>query len=375
MEVKMFNLNTLPTPSKIGSYSEDDVIFLLKNISDVVSEKITIEREELIQKGVHYSEMLPVEYPLSKEYYNLFYKSLDKYKEEIASYLAILCNKIVSNSKKDLVLVSLARAGTPIGILMKRFIEQYYGKTVPHYSISIIIGKGFDENALKYIIAKHPNSKIQFVDGWTGKGTIKRVLVEGCDNFNSKYSTSLESTLAVLADPCGCAEYFGTTKDFLIPSSFLNSTVSGLVSRTVHRDDIICDKDFHGAKYYIENINDDVSNYFVDEISKYFDLKNKITYPNDDNLKVDNLGWKGLNEVSKIQHDFNVENINHIKPGVGETTRVLLRRVPWKILVSNFHDEDLLHILSLAKEKNVTVEQYPLNNYRCCGIIKNLGDK
>ena len=36
---------------------------------------------------------------------------------------------------------------------------------------------------------------------------------------------------------------------------------------------------------------------------------------------------------------FNIKNINHIKPGVGdETTRVLLRRVPWKILVNSLNN-------------------------------------
>jgi len=28
----------------------------------------------------------------------------------------------------------------------------------------------------------------------------------------------------------------------------------------------------------------------------------------------------------------------------------------------------------LAKEKNVTLEIYPLKNYRACGLIKNLAD-
>ena len=43
--------------------------------------------------------------------------------------------------------------------------------------------------------------------------------------------------------------------------------------------------------------------------------------------------WRGLTSVRNIQHDFGIDNANFIKPGVGETTRVLLRRVPWKILI------------------------------------------
>ncbi|MEG2601937.1 MAG: tellurite-like stress resistance cysteine protease StiP, partial [Carnobacterium sp.] len=45
-----------------GSYSDEDVIFLLQDISPYVAEIATPEREVLIQNGTHYSEMLPVEY-------------------------------------------------------------------------------------------------------------------------------------------------------------------------------------------------------------------------------------------------------------------------------------------------------------------------
>ena len=47
-------------------------------------------------------------------------------------------------------------------------------------------------------------------------------------------------------------ELCGTHEDILIPSSCLNSTVSGLVSRTFLREDIIGEKDFHGAVFYEE---------------------------------------------------------------------------------------------------------------------------
>lgn len=370
----MFDLDKLPRPTGLGSYKPDDVIFLLKDLSYQMEEKLTSEREQLIQGGTHYSEMLPLEQELSEEYYNLFYKSMEKYKKDLVAYIAILCQKVMNRPNNKLVLVSLARAGTPIGVLMKRFIQLHYNVTIPHYSISIIIGKGFDENALKYILGTHPDRTIQFVDGWTGKGTIKRVLTQGCNLFNSQYNTSIEGTLAVLADPCGCAEYYGTTKDFLIPSSLLNSTVSGLLSRTIHRDDLVAISDFHGAKYYAKNLKEDVSNYFVDEVSQYFHKESPLSTVAQQTQNMIELTWNGLSDVKKIQSDFNIQNINHIKPGVGETTRVLLRRVPWKILVENFDDEDLLHILKLAKEKNVAVEKFPLTNYRCCGIIKNLGE-
>ena len=45
-----------------SSYSDEDVILLLKDITGMVQPQPTEEREKLIQAGRHYSEMLPIEY-------------------------------------------------------------------------------------------------------------------------------------------------------------------------------------------------------------------------------------------------------------------------------------------------------------------------
>lgn len=83
-----------------------------------------------------------------------------------------------------------------------------------------------------------------------------------------------------------------------------------------------------------------------------------------------------MEEARQIARRFEVDDINLIKPGIGETTRVLLRRVPWKILIDEGGRQDmaLAHILRLAQEKNIPVETYPLRHYRACGIIKKLAD-
>ena len=46
-----------------------------------------------------------------------------------------------------------------------------------------------------------------------------------------------------------------------------------------------------------------------------------------------------------------IEDINFIKPGIGETTRVLLRRVPWLILINEKYwgSDELKHIIRLAE--------------------------
>ncbi|MGG4489510.1 cysteine protease StiP family protein [Metabacillus idriensis] len=364
----------LPKPAAMGSYSEQDVIFLLKDLSDVTLEKSTLEREQAVQSGTHYSEMLPIEYKPTDEYLQLFHHSLDMYKQKLAVAVGTVAERILQVKGRSIVLVSLARAGTPIGILMKRYLMQTYHLNVPHYSVSIVRGRGIDENAMRYIAQNHPNEHVQFVDGWTGKGAITSELTEAMEDFNSKHEMHIDDSLAVLADPGYCTEIYGTREDFLIPSACLNSTVSGLVSRTVLNDQFIGPDDFHGAKYYSELLPEDVSNHFIDVVVSEFAHAAEAISEQLLKLEAEDKEptWKGIQDIKQIQDDFSIENIHHVKPGVGETTRVLLRRIPWKILVKGLNNKDLEHIFLLAKERNVPVIEYKKMSYSCCGIIKPL---
>lgn len=140
---------------------------------------------------------------------------------------------------KDVVIVSLARAGTPLGVLIRRYIRSKYHYKCPDYSISIIRDRGIDKNAVKYILDRHPASSVQFMDGWTGKGVIYRELRKELSEIDG-----VSDVLAVLADPANLTDMCGTHEDLLIPSSCLNSTICGLISRTFLRSDIIGENDF-----------------------------------------------------------------------------------------------------------------------------------
>ena len=359
-------LQYIKEPEHLGSYSKDDCIFLLKNINGLITEQGNEEREGLNQSGVHYSEMLPIEYVPTEEYFKLFRETLEDSAQKMADYVAVLAEKILKKNGENTVLVSLARAGTPIGVLLKRYIKFKYDLNLPHYSISIIRGKGFDENALCYILGKHPDSAIQFIDGWTGKGAITKVLQAGCEDFNSKYDTDLKPDLAVIADPAHCVSLCSTREDFLIPSACLNSTISGLVSRTVERKDIIGEYDFHGAKYYTEWEDVDDSNMYIDKVSTLFRKDVDWEYTEEE------VTYKGWSDTERIMKDFDVTDINLIKPSVGECTRVLLRRLPWKILVDDINNPNLKLVILLAQNKGVPIEEYPNMSYSCIGIIKQI---
>ena len=346
-----------------SSYKKEDVTLLLKDITGLVKPQSTKEREQLIQSGRHYSEMLPIEYVPSEAYMEAYRAALENNAQAVAQSVGRLADKILATRGKEVVLVSLARAGTPVGILLKHYIQQKYALDVPHYSISIIRGRGIDDNAMKYMLKRHRAEDLLFVDGWIGKGAIARELEQAVCAYEG-----VSPELAVLADPANITELYGTREDILIPSSCLNSTVSGLISRTFLRGDIIGKEDFHGAMYYGEWEEKDLSYAFLHAIEERFEMEILPEQKEFDGC--------GMDEVKNIAEVYGIEDINFIKPGIGEATRVLLRRVPWKILINESCSEDpaLDHIKKLAEEKKVPVETYPLAHYKACGLIKKLAD-
>lgn len=346
-----------------SSYHKEDVILLLKDITGLVEPLPAQEREKRIQAGIHYCEMLPLEYVPTEAYMEAYREALSNYSRPTALAVGRLSDKIIAQKGKDVVLVSLARAGIPIGILVKHYIWEKYHIEIPHYSISIIRGRGIDRNAMDYLLKRYQASRLLFLDGWIGKGAILNELKKEIAHYKG-----VSSDIAVVADPANVTDLCGTHEDILIPSSCLNCTVSGLISRTFLRKDIIGEKDFHGAVFYEALAGEDRSYEFICSIEKEFQIKN--------GTEERKVTGSGLAEVKEIALKYHVTDINLIKPGIGETTRVLLRRVPWKILVDQnaMNDSSLTHILRLAEEKHVPVVVHPLNHYRCCGIIKKIAD-
>lgn len=346
-----------------SSYKKEDVVWLLKDITGLVEPQPAEERERRIQSGRHYCEMLPLEYVPGSAYMKAYQEALAHFAAPVAAAVGRLSDQIMEKRGRSVVLVSLARAGTPVGILIKHYIMKKYGVSVPHYSISIIRGRGIDHNAMKFLLKQYRPKQLLFVDGWIGKGAILGELEKEMEAYEG-----VSPELAVVADPANMTELCGTHEDILIPSSCLNSTVSGLVSRTFLRDDIIGPEDFHGAVYYGELAGSDLSEEFLRAIEAEFQQENFTQERPADG--------HGIDEVREIAGQFRIQDINLIKPGIGEATRVLLRRVPWKVLIRKElrTDPSLAHLLWLAEEKQVSVEYYPLRHYKACGLIRKLAD-
>lgn len=371
--------SALPRPltgPAFGSYPAEDVAWLLKDLSGVALEAPTEEREEAIQSGgAHYAESLPVEYQPDADYQALFAQALEESAQRLAYAVGLVTEQVLALRGRGVVLASLARAGTPVGVLMRRWARQVHDLDVPHYGVSIVRGRGIDQVALRYLAAHHRPEDVMFVDGWTGKGAIARELAAAIEAHNAAHAAAqggvFDPALAVLADTGSCVRVFGTREDYLIPSACLNSTVSGLVSRTVLNRDLIGPGEFHGAKFYADLAAADVSGLFVDTVAKHFaDVAERVAADLPGHLASDRAPtWAGWRVVEEVSAAYGIGDVNLVKPGVGETTRVLLRRVPWRILVNPARGADLGHVRMLAERRGVEVEEVEGLPYSCIGLI------
>lgn len=349
-----------------SSFRKEDVTLLLKDLTGRMTPLPTEVRERRIQSGTHYSEMLPLEYRPSDKYIRTYENALEVFGQSTADAVAEVSEKIRRKKGKNLVLVSLARAGTPPGILIRRYIRARYGDDCPHYSVSIIRDRGIDRNAVRFLLERYRPEDLQFVDGWTGKGVIYRELQKEISRF-----PGVSPELAVLADPAFLTGLCGTHGDIMIPSSCLNCTVCGLISRTVLNESLIGPDDFHGAVFYGGLRDEDRTGAFLDRVESLFRFPPDRAEPAEGEKPE-----SGIKTVRRIAEAYGVSDLNFVKPGIGETTRVLLRRVPWKVLISPraAGGRELDHVLQLAGEKGVDVEYTELGNYKCCGLIRQLSD-
>jgi hypothetical protein len=345
-----------------GSYAPEDVTFLLKPVALRATEVAVKER--LIQSGRrHYSEMIAPETPPGPAYMELYEQALARNGARLAGDIEALARALAERStgKPEIVLVSLARAGTPVGVLLRRALERL-GVAAPHVSISIIRDRGIDRQALAHIAARHDPADAVFVDGWTGKGAIaaelKRSLADAPFGFRP--------FLAVVADPAGRSDLAATEEDYLVPSGLLNAIVSGLVSRSILNSELVRPGDFHACVHYPEFAPADVSRAFVDAVDALAQpaLSGAASAPRPETAARCDRAVAGLMER------FGIADRNRIKPGIAEATRAVLRRVPERLLLADPDDADLRHLVYLAGEKGVGIEPLPADfPFRAVSLI------
>lgn len=372
-----------------GSYRPDDVTFLLKRLAPLPLVDVA-RKEQLIQSGAkHYSEMLSPEALPSAHYLDVFHAACQANRAQMARDCLTLATLIAARRSGPITLVSLVRAGTPVGVILKHLLTQVMGRKVVHYSISIVRDRGVDTVALRHILAQgNAPESLVFIDGWTGKGVMSRVLTQAVDFFNAQHGLNIDPGLYVLCDLAGTAACAASTADYLIPSSILNATVSGLVSRSVINESIGPD-DFHGCVYYEKFEPHDLSRQFADSLiaegiaQAEAKVAVGLTAQGHCDRRILNVP-KPVNRahVATVSNAFlqttmarhHISDVNLVKPGIGEATRVLLRRIPRLLMLRDASVPDVAHLQVLAVEKSVPVLVDAALPYQAVALIQSTLD-
>ncbi len=178
----------------------------------------------------------------------------------------------------------------------------------------------------------------------------------------------------MLADPGRCVRTFGTREDYLVPSACLNSTVSGLVSRTVLNDRLIAPGQFHGAKFYADLAPVDLSRRFLDEVTACFEdvaarCRRGRGRPHRRPAGVVHGVGRGGTRQRALRHRGREPRQTR---GGGDDPRPAAPRIPWRVLVRlrrNCRTDDLAHVRLLADQRGVVVEEVPGLSYSAIGLI------
>jgi ribosomal protein L7Ae-like RNA K-turn-binding protein len=357
-----------------GSYAPGDVTFLLHPIALQPIDDVRA-KERLIQSGQrHYSEMLSPEALPSQTYSQRVHDAIDQGAPRMAAGLIHLARRILMQRSAPLVLVSLARAGTPVGVLMRRVLQAFFGIDAPHYSISIVRGRGVDACALDHIVARHAARSLVFIDGWSAKGSIAAELRSSLEAYAASRGVCIPAELFVLSDLSGQAQACATHSDDLLPHALLNATISGLVSRSV-RDPQAPSGQFHGCVFYADWHAHDYSNRFVDQVFAHC-LQGYLAWAHEPlpALSPQAAQQRMLALLQQLAQQRSADNPHLIKPGIGEATRALMRRAPRLLIVRDADSAAVQHLLYLAHERAVPVDVDSTLSFGAVVIIESMHD-
>lgn len=332
------------------------------------------ERERLIQSGQrHYSEMIGPEDAPTRARLRLFRECLAANGDRMAADLSNLAAAMAASAVDgEVTIVSIARAGTPVGVLLwHRLRETAPHLRVSHYSISVIRDRGVDFAALRWIMARHAPASLRFVDGWTGKGTIADELRRSLDEWpESSTYTGIDPGLWVPLDVCGAAIFAASADDYLIPSTLLGGTISGLVSRSVLPAGEEHSAEFHGCVPLNSLRRYDLSSWFIRGMRRRLASipVPSIPPPNASGGLPRRDETAACLDLMLSRH--HMTDRNRVKLGIGETVRVLLRRKPRVVWLSpRANPTDAALIRRLAALRQVPVESDATLTFDAIAII------
>jgi len=242
------------------------------------------------------------------------------------------------------------------------------GIDAPHYTVSIVQGKGFDVAAIKHILADgYSAEQLIFVDGWTGKGVVRRELSQALKQLEPTCG-KFHDALFVLSDIAGVAEYAATREDVLIPSALLSGPVSGLISRTIYRGE--SENVFHGAAVLDYLAPYDLSQWFVEVMMEAVRVLHSKTNPITFDIKPAAIASNDMVVfMTALADRTGITDPVRVKPGVGEASRLFLRKKPTSLIVKSLDNPDVAHLLALAEKSGVPVEVWGDITLQACAIM------
>lgn len=360
------SVETLPDTLLSGAYPAGDILFLLAPAQ--IAFTSIAEKERLIQSGEkHYSDLLSQEPAPSEKHLMLYQRAMSDFGPRLAKEVTALAKGLAEQvSARPIVLTSLVRAGVPLGVCLLHALREMNVDAV-HYGISIIRDRGLDHAALTHITQQHGSDGVVFVDGWTGKGAISRQLTA---SLADRPEFGTPPRLAVLADPGGCAWLSASGDDWLMPFGILGAPVSGLVSRSLWRE-----AGFHASMFCEHLLCADLSANFVAAVDA---LRHQQTTPIAAAVprESEKAHLRQLSEqvISQLAARFGVVSTHHIKPGIAEATRAVMRRVPDHVLVASKQDADVTLLVHLAESLGIQIEEVgdEIGVYRAVTLIKHV---
>src|SRR5581483_9293954 len=143
--------------------------------------------------------------------------------------------------------------------------------------------------------------------------------------------------------------------------------------------DVVRRGEFHGCVMYEEYRAHDLSRWFVDALTEE---SARLYRPGDDPAVAPGVSARERQAVREksvaflqaTAARFRIRDVNRIKPGLGEATRVLLRRVPDCLLLRDPDLADVAHVHLLAQEKQVPIVVDDALPYLAVAIIKEFAE-
>ena len=126
--------------------------------------------------------------------------------------------------------------------------------------------------------------------------------------------------------------------------------------------------------YYGEFAPHDQSQRFADEVAALAISQAGQAIPAPSALDAPAAAQRSRAYLDGAMARYGIRDVNMIKPGIGEATRVLLRRVPRLLVLRARGAPDVAHLEVLAEEKQVPVEIDADLPYHAVSLIRSASD-